>query len=32
MVFYMKNLLVVVISAILGYIPVLEQIPAFPRS
>jgi UTP-glucose-1-phosphate uridylyltransferase/mevalonate kinase len=28
----MKNLLVVVISAILGYIPVLEQIPAFPRS
>ena len=32
MVFYMKNLLVVVISAFLGYIPVLEQIPAFPRS
>jgi UTP-glucose-1-phosphate uridylyltransferase/mevalonate kinase len=32
MVFYMKNLLVVVISAILGYIPVLEQIPAIPRS
>ena len=32
MVFYMKNLLVVVISAILVYIPVLEQIPAIPRS